>query len=243
MQNTRVLIAAAGKGSRSRLNYPKTLYKIDNTPILIKILKTFSEFDNIPTIIVSPSGEEIIDKTIKKYGFSADLIIQKKPTGMGDAILCYQKSEAYNKTDNILLIWGDVPFIKKKTLRILTKSHLKNKNHFTFLSGFSKKAYTVVKRNKNNEDIELEEYKYSNSKLSEGERDTGVFIFNKKIIFNELKLNRVDNFSNEINENGFLYIIKKLVKKKYKVEALKIANDKEMISFNQKSDLKKKVKV
>ena len=113
MQNTRVLIAAAGKGSRSGLNYPKTLYKADNTPILIKILKTFSEFDNIPTIIVSPSGREIISKTIKEYGFVADLIMQKKPTGMGDAILCFQKSKAYNKTDNILLIWGDVPFIKK----------------------------------------------------------------------------------------------------------------------------------
>ena len=242
MQNIKVLIAAAGKGSRSGLNYPKTLYKIDNTPILIKIIKTFYEFDSFPSIIVSPAGKEIIKKTLKDYNFLADLIVQQYPTGMGDAVLCFKESKIFNKVDNILLIWGDIPFIEKKTLKILTKKHLENKNHFTFLSGYTKEAYTVVKRNKDNEVTALKESRNSHSKLRGGERDTGVFIFNKKIVFEELRLNKVSNISKKIKENGFLSVVEKLVKKKYKIEALPIASNKEMVSFNQKSDLNKIVK-
>ena len=35
-----VLIPAAGKGTRSNLKYPKTLYKIKGTPIIISLIKT-----------------------------------------------------------------------------------------------------------------------------------------------------------------------------------------------------------
>ena len=242
MQNIKVLIAAAVKGTRSGLDYPKTLYKINGTPILIKILKTFYQFDNFPSIIVSPEGEKIIKNTLQQYNFSADLIIQQHPTGMGDAVLCFKKSKTFDKVEHILLIWGDIPFITKKTLRILTETHLENKNHFTFLSGFSKKAYTIVIRNHKNEVTALKESKISGLRLREGERDTGVFIFNKKIVFKELLSNKADKISKIIKENGFLSIVEKLVKKKYKIEALQIANEKEMISFNQKSDLNKIVK-
>ena len=39
-------------------------------------------------------------------------------------------------------------------------------------------------------------------------------------------------------EHGFLYLIKHLVNLGYKVEALPIANNKEIISFNSINDLK-----
>ena len=38
-RKTKVLIVAAGEGKRANLDYPKTLYKINKVPILIRILK------------------------------------------------------------------------------------------------------------------------------------------------------------------------------------------------------------
>ena len=52
-----VLIAAAGKGTRAKLSYPKTLYKINGKEILLSILEITNEYDQKPTIIVSPKGE------------------------------------------------------------------------------------------------------------------------------------------------------------------------------------------
>ena len=55
-----VLIAAAGKGTRAKLPYPKTLYKIKGEEILLKILNTTKEFDSNQTIITSPKGKQQI---------------------------------------------------------------------------------------------------------------------------------------------------------------------------------------
>lgn len=43
----KVVIAAAGEGKRSGLNFPKTLYKINKVPILIRIIKKINYLDKI----------------------------------------------------------------------------------------------------------------------------------------------------------------------------------------------------
>ena len=55
----------------------------------------------------------------------------------------------FEKTDNILLIWGDIPFIKKSSIDKLIKFHLSNSNFMSILSNFSYKPYTLIKRDKN----------------------------------------------------------------------------------------------
>ena len=63
-----VVIAAAGKGSRSGLSYPKCLYKINRVSILARILKNLTTIDKSPTIIVSPSGyDEILNEVNKLF--------------------------------------------------------------------------------------------------------------------------------------------------------------------------------
>ena len=43
---------------------------------------------------------------------------------MGDAVLKFKKSKFYNNSDHILLIWGDIPFIKKSSIDKLIKVHI-----------------------------------------------------------------------------------------------------------------------
>ena len=62
-----VLIAAAGKGSRSGLSYPKTLYSIKGIPIIVRQLEVFSKYDFSPTLIVSPSGKNQIKEKISQF--------------------------------------------------------------------------------------------------------------------------------------------------------------------------------
>ena len=46
------------------------------------------------------------------------------PSGMGDAVLKFKKSKFFEKADNILLIWGDIPFIKKSSIDKLIRFHI-----------------------------------------------------------------------------------------------------------------------
>ena len=56
-----VLVAAAGKGTRSGLDYPKTLFEIDGQSILSRILEVVPSLDLKPTIVASPAGERPIN--------------------------------------------------------------------------------------------------------------------------------------------------------------------------------------
>lgn len=232
-----VLIAAAGKGTRSGLPYPKTLYSIKGKPILIRQLELFSEYDPCPTIIVSPSGEEAIQLAVAKHNRRAHFVKQEAPIGMGDAVLSFQDSAAYKDAEHIILAWGDIPFIQKSTLDDLVTQHLNNSNDFSFPSKFVDKAYTKVIRDLDNQVKKVIETRENKSRMTSGERDIGLFIFRKKLVIDQLKIPAELKYSKASGEHGFLYIIEELVKKGLKVEAFDIATKLDLISLNKISDL------
>ena len=143
-----ILIPAAGKGSRSKLNYPKTLFKINNVTILERIVKNTKFLNSNISIISSLEGKDKILKKIKDKKINSEIIIQKIPNGMGNAILQYKKSKFYKDTDDILLVWGDVPFVRKSSFKKLIKFHFKHRNTVSILSTFVQNPYTFIKRNK-----------------------------------------------------------------------------------------------
>ena len=171
-------------------------------------------------------------------GRKANLVIQNKPKGMGDAVLTYEKSPIYNSAKNILLIWGDVPFIRDETINSLCRSHFENNNDFTLITKKVDNAYTIVERDLNNKIVGIKETRESGSKPQKGERDIGLFLFKKDLIFNLLNKRDLEGkYGTNTNEHGFLYLIKHLSNSGYKIEGLQIANDKELKSLNSLSDL------
>jgi len=237
MQNISVLIAAAGKGSRAGLPYPKTLFPIKKQPILLRLLEVLAPYDKEPTIIVSPDGYNYINKSLKDNKICAHLTVQKDPKGMGDAVLCFKQSPAYQQNGHILLSWGDIPFLQYQTILDLVESHLSNNNDFTFVSKEVKNPYTLVQRDSDGcvmSVIETREYK--SKQVAKGEREIGLFIFKKNILSflnEELK----GKYGTTTGEHGFLYIIKHLVDKGFKVDALPIATDLDLVSLNSMEDI------
>ena len=237
MTDIHALIAAAGRGTRSGLPYPKTLYPVNGTPILIRILDQLMLFDQSPTIIASPSGEAPIKQCLEKNNRKAYIVIQEEPLGMGNAVLQFEKSPIANAAKNILLVWGDIPFLEKKTLSTLIQTHFSKGNSFTFVSRFVDSAYTIVSRDSKGKVVDVLETREQNSKPQQGERDIGLFIFNKSDIFNLLTQNLPGKFGKFTSEHGFLYLIRHLVARNYPVDALPIATKRELISLNKLSDL------
>ncbi len=232
-----VLIAAAGLGTRSGLAYPKTLYPVSGKPILVHLLELFSSIDKKPTIIVSPEGFQSIQDCIEEYNFSAYLVLQEQPKGMGDAVLRFVDSPAYSESKEIVLAWGDIPFIQKETLETLISEHFHQANDFTFPTQIVEEAYTLVKRDEYSQIIDVIETRENELTPRRGEREMGLFVFNKSKIFSALKLDSKKKYSKLSGEHGFLYIISNLVAQGYKVEALPIAKKLDLMSLNNISDL------
>jgi bifunctional UDP-N-acetylglucosamine pyrophosphorylase/glucosamine-1-phosphate N-acetyltransferase len=233
-----VLVAAAGRGSRAGLPYPKTLYPVEGVPILLRIMALVAPYDSVPTLIVSQQGKDQIYCAIESNSVNANLVVQPEPLGMGDAVLCFADSPAFSKAEHVLLIWGDIPFIQPETLAQMVTKHFSHSNDFTFVTRFVESAYTLVSRDSLGAVKAVDETRELGiHKPQAGERDIGLFIFRKAPIFQLLTDDLPGKFGKTTGEHGFLYLIEHLVKLGFRVEGLPIATEKDLISLNRLSDL------
>ncbi len=237
MARLRVLIAAAGRGTRAGLPYPKTLFVIRGQPILLRICDLLAEYDSMPTIVASPGGQEAIGQALGNAGRSANLVVQHEPRGMGDAVLHFEQSPAARDAEHVLLIWGDIPFIHSDTVRAMVDRHLQADNDFTFVTRNVESAYTIVSRGREGRVTSVVETREAGLTPRFGERDIGLFVFRCKPVFAALREDLPGKFGKSTREHGFLYVISHLVARRLRVEALPIGKEQDLISFNQISDL------
>lgn len=238
--NISVVIAAAGKGTRAKLPYPKCLFSVKGKPILETIMNNTASIDAKPTLIVSQEGLHHIKDFLDKSDNQAELIIQKDQLGMGDAVLQIA-TKKIDLHENILLSWGDLPFISKSVFEDLCLFHKKNKNDFSIATYYSKNAYTYVVRDDDHNIKEVIESKEVNRNYllpTEGERDIGVFVFKKELLLDFLNQDLLGKYGKVSKEHGFLYVIKHLVDYGYKVESLQVQEKMSEVSFNSYEDIK-----
>ncbi|MEN9637199.1 MAG: hypothetical protein RL077_5603 [Verrucomicrobiota bacterium] len=237
MSDLRVLITAAGRGSRAGLPYPKTLYPVQGTPILVRIHRLLAGLDPCPTVIVSPTGRAEIAACLAGHGLATDLVEQAEPRGMGDAVLKFEDSPAFADAAHVLLVWGDIPFIQPQTVAAVVAAHRQAGNDFTLASRRVASAYTIVTRNEAGGVVRVAETREAGAPPQAGERDIGLFVFRKQPVFDLLRENLPGKFGRNTGEHGFLYVIEHLVARGFQVEALPIATELDLISLNTLNDL------
>jgi bifunctional UDP-N-acetylglucosamine pyrophosphorylase / glucosamine-1-phosphate N-acetyltransferase len=220
------------------LNFPKTLFVIQGKPILVRIFELLRPYDKIPTVIVSPNGEDPICKCLAGEGFEAHLVVQPRPRGMGDAVLQFAQSPAFDDAEHVLLIWGDVPFIQADTVAAMVAAHGANGNDFTFVTRIADQPYTVVSRGPDGGVTRIVETREEGVPPPvHGERDIGLFIFRKTPVMNLLRRELRGKWGKSTGEHGFLYVIDHLVEYGLNVQALPIAKDVEVVSLNRVQDV------
>ncbi len=191
----------------------------------------------MPTVVASAEGSEAISDYLSREGRAIDLIMQERPLGMGDAVLSFNKSSSYMAAEHILLLWGDLPFIMPGTIESLVKAHTSGCYDFTFVTKQTKCAYTRVERDAQNRVIAVRETREEGLSLYQGERDVGLFVFRKRLVMDLLREELPGKRGGSTGEHGFLYIIRHLVARGFRVEGLPIAEEIELRSLNHLSDL------
>jgi bifunctional N-acetylglucosamine-1-phosphate-uridyltransferase/glucosamine-1-phosphate-acetyltransferase GlmU-like protein len=237
MAEVRALIAAAGTGSRAGLPYPKTLHEVLGKPILVRLLETLRPIDPEPTVIVSPAGRGVIDTCLAAHGAAASLVEQPAPTGMGDAVLCFRDAPAFAEAEHVLLVWGDIPLLEGATVEALVRTHLDHDNDFTFATRQVDDAYTIVERAGDGRVTALIETREAGLDPGPGERDIGLFVFRRDAVFDLLAAELPGARGRATGEHGFLYLVRHLAERGFKVEALPVATERDLISLNRLSDL------
>jgi bifunctional UDP-N-acetylglucosamine pyrophosphorylase/glucosamine-1-phosphate N-acetyltransferase len=238
MADPRVLVAAAGRGQRAGLPYPKTLYPVDGIPILVRLLDTTRVIDDRPTVIVSPAGAAPIRDCLQRAGLQAHLVVQSEPRGMGDAVLRFEGSPAWDAAGHVLLVWGDLPFLQGETVVALARAHRERGNDFTFATRQVESAYTLVSRDADGRVCGVIETRERGMREPPpGEREIGLFVFRKDPVFATLREALPGRYGATTGEHGFLYVIGHLAARGHQVEALPIATALDTVSLNRLDDL------
>ena len=118
--NLHTIILTAGEGSRMNSNRAKSLQKIGGKSMLEMICKTAAGLDTKITLVVG-FDKESIDRESKSFNLEISTIEQPKAIGTGDAVKCGLKND--HDESKTLILYGDVPLIKRETLQNLLDHH------------------------------------------------------------------------------------------------------------------------
>ena len=114
----KTVILAAGQGTRMRSAKPKVLHKIADRALLHHVYDTSRQLENNSVVIVYGHGGELVKEQLQTL--DSHWVEQKQQLGTGHAV---QQAEEYiNADDTVLILYGDVPLLKKTTIAKLLES-------------------------------------------------------------------------------------------------------------------------
>ena len=224
------IILAAGHGSRMKSKKAKVLQQIGGTSMLEKICYTAGAVSSDITLVVGFDKESVLEEA-SNYNLDITSSLQPKPIGTGDAVRC--GLDMVKDHSKVLVLYGDVPLIRKETLQNLIES---SDSGLSILTTVLDKpfGYGRVKTNDNNEALEIvEEKDATDEERKIQEIFTGVLCGSKALI--EEGLSKITN-NNAAGEFYLTDLVSIINEKGIRINTYKASNE-EVKGANSKQEL------
>ena len=227
-----VVILAAGQGTRMSSNKPKALQTLAGKPMLSHVLSEVEKIKPDQTIVVHSPGHTDLIKNAATNFSKTKLVAQEQPLGTGDALKAATPN--IDKGNNILVLLGDVPLVKAKTLKAL-KEGIENTDILVLTTKLEKPTnYGRIKRDEQNKVMAIvEETECNNEEKKIKEINSGIITFSKEHL--EELLSGLDA-SNKKGEYYLTDTIEMAHNKGLKVDTI-ITSSSEVFGVNDKKDL------
>ena len=226
-----IVILAAGKSKRMKTKIPKALHKVCGRTMLDYNL-ALAESLKVKDIIVVLGYKGSVIKNI--LGNSVKTVTQKRLLGTADAVKSAKR--ALHKK-NVLIICVDSPLVRKQTLDRLIKKHLSAKASCTVLTAIfdNPTGYgRIVRDEKNNISRIGEEKDISKVQKNIKEINSGIYCFNKELLFRVLDKVKKNNKKREFYLTD---VIELFISSNFKVETVKAKDESEVLGVNSRQDL------
>ncbi|MEO5357177.1 MAG: bifunctional UDP-N-acetylglucosamine diphosphorylase/glucosamine-1-phosphate N-acetyltransferase GlmU [Nitrospirae bacterium YQR-1] len=229
------VILAAGLGKRMNSSQPKVLHRILGKPMISYSMDCLSETSNVEKTVVVISHHTEGIKDIAKDG-SVEFVYQKEPLGTADALKAAVNS-INDSYDLIVVVTGDTPLIKSKTLENVIKFHVNKGNDLTVVTFDASvpAAYgRIVRSMVDNEISRIVEHNDASEEVkSITEVNSGFYVISSAVMPLLEKIGK-----NEKNGEYYLTDIVELsIKEKLKTAAFKADNEKEFLGINSRQEL------
>ena len=231
----RVIILAAGKGTRMNSDLPKVLHKLNGKTLLDFVLDESELLNPIETIlVVGFKKEQVISHTENRINLKYATQIEQ--LGTGHAVLQTEELLKNNK-GHIIILYGDVPNIKASTLRPIINEHIINNRDLTLITAEidDPSGYGRIIRDKNGNLLKIvEEKDCDDDERKIKEWNPGIYIFKIPEVFEVLNNIRTNNASKEYYLTDAIGLAQQ---SNMQINAIKIANSYEVIGINTADQL------
>jgi bifunctional UDP-N-acetylglucosamine pyrophosphorylase/glucosamine-1-phosphate N-acetyltransferase len=172
----RVVILAAGLGTRMKSSQPKMLHLLCGRPMILWALDVAESVDPGKPVLVVGHGAEAVRALV---GGKAECIEQPKLQGTADAV---RRAEALlrGKADHVLVFYGDMPLWKPESLRALAEAGQRGPGPLAFLTGKCEdpRAFGRVVRDAAGNAVEIVEEAHATEEQKKvGEVNLGAYCF------------------------------------------------------------------
>ncbi|CCQ97344.1 bifunctional glucosamine-1-phosphate N-acetyltransferase/UDP-N-acetylglucosamine pyrophosphorylase [[Clostridium] ultunense Esp] len=231
------IILAAGEGTRMKSKIPKVLHKICGKPILEYVINA-SKNANIEKnyVVVGHGGEKVKEKFKDSHIlFKTQPIGDEYPYGTGYAVM--QAIDHIDDNSNVIILYGDTPLIRDKTIKRLVDYHDKNDYDGTILTAYLEDpaGYGRVIRDDEGYILKIVEHKdATEEELKIKEINSGIYCFNGRQL--KYALSKIDN-DNAQGEYYITDVIKILKEEGCKVGAYVIEDSREIHGVNSRVQL------
>jgi HAD superfamily hydrolase (TIGR01509 family) len=175
------VIPAAGRGSRLGYSRPKILYPIAGRPILDWLLDFLSPNCSSIVVVVSCEGKTEIAKELdRRIPGRFEIVVQKTPTGMGDAVALALPSVI---TPYVAIVWGDQVSLRRESVEECLRLHQgRAQPDVTCPTVIREHPYVHFERDAQNRIIGVRQAREGDVMPDGGESDTGFFCFRTPVL-------------------------------------------------------------
>ncbi|NOX63095.1 MAG: bifunctional N-acetylglucosamine-1-phosphate uridyltransferase/glucosamine-1-phosphate acetyltransferase [Chloroflexi bacterium] len=128
--NLRVVILAAGKGTRMKSNLPKVLHPLGGRPLITYSLELAQAVSPEPPVVVVGHQAQRVREAV---GDAALFVEQTEQLGTGHAVM-QARDALRNDADALLVYAADMPLLRAETLRGLVARHASHDGPLTMLT-------------------------------------------------------------------------------------------------------------
>lgn len=228
----RVVLLAAGKGTRMRSRTPKLLHPLGGKPMILHSLEAVKALaDELPLLVVGHGSDEMRTTVSDR----AEFVQQNKQLGTGHALL-QTKGVLAGKVDLVLVSNADLPLLTTETFKLLLDAQQKNKGPLTMLTLKQKEArgFGRVKRVKGTVTAIIEEAEATPKELAIDELNVGAYCFRADWLWPALEKLKPSAKKGELYLTDLIEIA---AKKKQKIQTVVLQDASEAIGINTREHL------
>jgi bifunctional UDP-N-acetylglucosamine pyrophosphorylase/glucosamine-1-phosphate N-acetyltransferase len=196
-QKITAVILAAGKGTRMKSAKAKVLHEVFFKPMLHHVLDGVQQTGIEKISIIVGHQKDTVLTSLTHYPHEP--VFQEEQLGTGHAVLCAEKSCAASEV--VMILCGDTPLIQAETLTSMIEFHHDNQNCVSLMTTIlgDPFGYGRIISDKNKNIMRIVEQKDATpQELQVKEINTGIYLVERKFLFQALKNIGTDNSQGEV---------------------------------------------